>query len=270
MAKKPRGGRGKRVAKSKIAKPKVPPRTAHPPEAPPPLDARLRSLAPSASEISSGLTEPILPPEDQPGAKVVRAAPIEPAAETAATADTTAATADTARAPQNIAAAGAFARGAFQADAFQVGVAETAVAADTPSATVPILIVPTIYPQEPGGTITVQNYITININSDEFRAFEGKMSQLLAEMGKSNAIAGEVRDKLNAEIGAGMTILKSPKPDRRVIEVWLLRPLRYIVEKAAGAVIGKLAGYALEMLGRVLIKRALAECPLLGLSGRGR
>ena len=31
-----------------------------------------------------------------------------------------------------------------------------------------------------------------------------------------------------------------------------------------------LAGVAIGGLGRVLIKRALAECPLLGLSGRGR
>jgi hypothetical protein len=96
MAKKPRGKRRKRVAKSK----KVPPVTAYSSgEAGLPLNPRLRSLAPSASEMSSGLTEPILPEE------------------------------------QNIAAAGAFAGGAFQTDAFQVGGAEAAVTADTTAVT---------------------------------------------------------------------------------------------------------------------------------------
>jgi hypothetical protein len=38
-------------------------------------------------------------------------------------------------------------------------------------------------------------------------------------IGKSNEIAGEVRDKVVAEMNAGMTILKSPKPDPRVIEI---------------------------------------------------
>jgi hypothetical protein len=173
MAQKSRGKSDKRVAKSK----KVPSRTAHTPEAPLPLNARLRSLAPSAAEMSSGLTEPVVVPE-------------------------------------------------------------------------PVSIAPTIYPHDPGGTITVQNYITINTR--KFRAFEDKMSQLLAEMGKSNVIAGEVRDKLNAEIGAGMTILKSPKPDRRVIEVWLLQPLCYIADKALGAVTGKLAASALVMLIKMI------------------
>ena len=116
----------------------------------------------------------------------------------------------------------------------------------------PISIVPTIYPQNPDGSITVQNFITINTHSTDFRAFEDTMGQLLAEMRKSNEIAGEVRDKLVAEIKAGMTILNSPKPDRRVIDVWLIRPLKYILDKAAGTVIGKLAGSALELLIKMI------------------
>jgi hypothetical protein len=209
MAKKPRGGRGKRGAKSKIAKHKVPPRTAHLPEAPPPLDARLRSLAPSSRPTT--------------------------AAGMAAVWDQ-----------------GSYGAGAYSAkpEALEGVGAQVANAEVLHPETVSIA--PTIYPQEPGGTITVQNYITINIYSNEFRAFEDTMGQLLAEMRKSNEIAGEVRDKLNAEINAGMNILKSPKPDRQVIEVWLLRPLKYIIEKAVGALIGKLAGTALEMLIRMI------------------
>jgi hypothetical protein len=116
----------------------------------------------------------------------------------------------------------------------------------------PISIFPTVYPQEPSGTITVQNYITINVHSADFHTLENTMGQLLAEMRKSNAIAGEVRDKLIAEINAGMTILKSPKPTRGLIDLLLVRPLKYIAEKAAGATIGGLAGAALTVLLRMM------------------
>jgi hypothetical protein len=116
----------------------------------------------------------------------------------------------------------------------------------------PISIFPTVYPQEPSGTITVQNYITINVHGADFHTLENTMGQLLAEMPKSNAIAGEVRDKLIAEINAGMTILKSPKPTRGLIDLLLVRPLKYIAEKAAGATIGGLAGAALKVLLRMM------------------
>jgi hypothetical protein len=117
----------------------------------------------------------------------------------------------------------------------------------------PISIVPTVYPQEPsGGSITVQNHITITVHSADFHALENTMGQLLPEMRKSNAIGGEVRDKLVAEINAGITILKSPKPDRGLIDLFLVRPLKYIAEKAAGATIGGLAGAALRVLLRMM------------------
>jgi hypothetical protein len=97
-----------------------------------------------------------------------------------------------------------------------------------------ISIVLTIYPADPGGSITVQNYIAINVRSADFRKLDDTMGQLLAELRKSNEIAGEVRDKLVAEMQAGMTTIKSPKPDRRAIEIWLLRPLKYIFDKRQG------------------------------------
>jgi hypothetical protein len=134
------------------------------------------------------------------------------------------------------------------------GVAATASAGDigveiTPK---PISIIPTVYPQDPGGTITVQNYITINVRGADFRDFEDKMGELFAELRKSNEIAGEVRDKLIAEMNAGITILKSPKPDRQVIDQWLVRPLKYIAEKVAGTVIGALATTAVRILLRMM------------------
>jgi hypothetical protein len=116
-----------------------------------------------------------------------------------------------------------------------------------------ISIVPTGYPHDPhDGTVTVQNYVTINTQSADFRAFESKIEAVLTELRKSNAIAGEVRDKLIAEMNAGMAIIKSPKPDRRVIDVWLVRPLKYVGDKGGGAVIGALATTALGLLLKMM------------------
>jgi hypothetical protein len=114
----------------------------------------------------------------------------------------------------------------------------------------PISIVPTSYPQEPSGPITVQNHITIN--GADFHEFEAKMNEVLAELRKSNEIAGEVRDKVVAEMNAGMTILKSPKPDPRVIDLLLIRPLKYLGDKGGGAAIGALATMALAVLLRMM------------------
>jgi hypothetical protein len=60
------------------------------------------------------------------------------------------------------------------------------------------------------------------------------MDALLVELRQSNAIAGEVRDKLNAETKAGEAILSGPKPDRTMVYMLLVRPLRYIAEKPRG------------------------------------
>jgi hypothetical protein len=114
-----------------------------------------------------------------------------------------------------------------------------------------IPIVPTHYPGEPSGTIIVQNYITINTHSDDFRQFSDKVNELILELRRSNEIAGEVRDKLIAEITAGMAILNSPKPDPKLIELFLIRPLKYIGDKAAGAIVGGLAVGALGILGKL-------------------
>jgi hypothetical protein len=147
--------------------------------------------------------------------------------------------------------------GTFAQNAFQGGVFQTVATAGSTAAVLrwqeePISIVATGYPQDPGGSITVQNHITINVHSPDFRTFENKMDQLVAELRKSNAIAGEVRDKLVAEMSAGMAILKSPKPDRRVIEMWLLRPLTWIATAAAGGTIGNRADDLVMMLMQII------------------
>ena len=59
-----------------------------------------------------------------------------------------------------------------------------------------------------------------------------------------------MRDKLVAEMKAGMAIVKSPKPDRGMIDLLLIRPLKWIAEKAAGATIAAIASEAMKALLR--------------------
>jgi hypothetical protein len=116
-----------------------------------------------------------------------------------------------------------------------------------------ITITPTTYPVDPtGGRLVVHSHITINVRSPEFRASDAKLDELIAELRRSNEIAGETRDQLVAEISAGRTILKAPEPDQKLIELLLLKPLRYLADKAGSAVIGGLAVEALHLLLRLL------------------
>jgi hypothetical protein len=48
-----------------------------------------------------------------------------------------------------------------------------------------------------------------------------------------------------------MELLRTPKPDPKMIEMLLLRPLKYIADKAAGPVIGACALAALAALGKM-------------------
>jgi hypothetical protein len=117
----------------------------------------------------------------------------------------------------------------------------------------PVPVVPTVYPENPAtGTVIVQNRITINVDGADFGALITKLDELRAELRRSNEISGEVREKLIAEIDAGTAIARSPKPDRNMIELLLIRPLKYLADKAGSAVISKLATAALELLLRLI------------------
>jgi hypothetical protein len=116
----------------------------------------------------------------------------------------------------------------------------------------PQAIIPTVYPAEPSGAVIVQNQITINIHSTDFRKFETKLDQLLEAIRRSNEISGEVREQLRAEITAGRTLLTAPKTDRTWIDLLLVRPLKYLSEKVGSAVISKLATDALGWLLKLL------------------
>ena len=113
-------------------------------------------------------------------------------------------------------------------------------------------ISPTFYTEGPQGTVIVQNHVTINIQGVEFREFDKDMKALIGELRRSNEISGEVRDQLLSELRAGSEIITGPKPQRGLIDLLLVRPLKWLVDKSGSAIIQKLALDALEWLLKML------------------
>lgn len=116
----------------------------------------------------------------------------------------------------------------------------------------PIPVTPTVYPDTPHGTVIVQNYVTINIHSAEFSRFDKNLEALIGELHRSNEISGEVREQLVSELWAGREIIGAPKPQRALIDLLLVGPLKWLSEKSGSAIIGKLAADALDWLLRML------------------
>ena len=116
----------------------------------------------------------------------------------------------------------------------------------------PVPITPTVYPDSPQGTITVQNHITINIQSAEFSRFDKNLEALIGELLGSNEISGEARDQLVCELWAGREIIGAPKPQRDLIDLLLVRPLKWLIENSGSAMVSKLAGDALVRLIKML------------------
>ena len=115
------------------------------------------------------------------------------------------------------------------------------------------IVTPTIYPDSPQGPIIVQNqHITINIQSAEFSRFDKNLEALIGELHRSNEISGEVRDQLVSELWAGRKIIAAPKPQRGLIDLLLVTPLKWLAEKSGSAIVSKLAGDALEWLIKML------------------
>jgi hypothetical protein len=71
----------------------------------------------------------------------------------------------------------------------------------------------------------VQNYVTINISSDEGQQYLAVHEQILTELRRSNEITGELRDQLTSEPEAGRSLLHAPKVDRNWINLFLVNPL---------------------------------------------
>jgi len=116
-----------------------------------------------------------------------------------------------------------------------------------------VTVTPTAYPDSPQGTIIVQNYVAINIHSDEFSRFNKNIEALLVELRQSNEISGEFRDQLVSKLKAGRELAAAPKPPRDLINVLLVRPLKWLAEKSGSSMISKLAGDALEWLLKIIL-----------------
>ena len=119
----------------------------------------------------------------------------------------------------------------------------------------PVPVTPTVYPDSPGGTIIVHGNVTINFESADFKTFNVTMDALVKQMqvGRSNEISGEVCAQLLSEMTAGRELLRGPKPSRDLIELLLVRPLKWLAEKAALAIVGTLAGEALDLLLKMIM-----------------
>jgi hypothetical protein len=115
----------------------------------------------------------------------------------------------------------------------------------------PVSVVSTVYPTEPGGAVLVQNHITINVNTTEFRQLNSKLDELIGLLRSSNEISGDTRNQLIAEITAGKILLTAPKSNAALIDLLLKRPLTFIAKQVAGTVIGRIAGAALALLGKL-------------------
>jgi hypothetical protein len=57
--------------------------------------------------------------------------------------------------------------------------------------------------------------------------------------------SGEVRDQLVSELRAGSEIITASKPQRDLVDVLLLKPLKWLAEKSGSAMVSKLAADAL-------------------------
>jgi hypothetical protein len=116
-------------------------------------------------------------------------------------------------------------------------------------------VTPTIYPDSPLGLAIVQNYVAINFQTEEFGRFNKNIEALLAELRQSNEISGELRDQLVSELRAGREIISGPKPQRDLLDLLLVKPLKWLAEKSGTAIVSKLAadalGWLLKMIGAI-------------------
>jgi hypothetical protein len=141
----------------------------------------------------------------------------------------------------------------LRAEQTMAGTSDAAINPFVLTAAVPVR--PTVYPDSPDETVIVQNYITINAESVEYNNFDITMDALVQQLqvGRSNEISGDVCAQLLSEITAGRDLLKGAKPNRDLIEHLLIRPLKWLAEKAAGAILGTIAGEALDLLLKMIM-----------------
>jgi hypothetical protein len=116
----------------------------------------------------------------------------------------------------------------------------------------PITIHPTIYPQPPGTTVIVINALTINVSGRDYRETRKAITAVIDAVRGSNEMPPEVRNQLTSEMSAGVGILPAPKVDRNLVDLLLVRPLRYVAEKCASVAVAELAKAALKALAKLV------------------
>jgi hypothetical protein len=112
----------------------------------------------------------------------------------------------------------------------------------------PVTVVPTPYPADPTGPLVVPDYLRVDTTSKEFREFNKRLDKIIELLAKSNAIAGDTRQQLIADIKAGREILASPRPNRALVALLLERPLKFIAEAVAAGLIADQTIQALHYL----------------------
>jgi hypothetical protein len=133
-----------------------------------------------------------------------------------------------------------------------VPTAETYGAEATGTVERPLTIHPTIYPQPPGTTVIVINALTINVSSKDYRETKRAIAAVIEAVRGSNELPAEVRNQLTSEMKAGVEVLSAPKADRNLVDLLLVRPLRYVAEKCASVAVAELAKAALKALAKLI------------------
>jgi hypothetical protein len=121
-----------------------------------------------------------------------------------------------------------------------------------PGASAPLTIVPTIYPVPTGDTVTVEDPVSINLGSVEFREFKETIERLCTAIEQSNQTSREVADKLVAELQAGLRIIEGPKPSRKLVGLLLVGPLLTAAGMFAPGFVGELAKHAADLLLKLI------------------
>jgi hypothetical protein len=121
----------------------------------------------------------------------------------------------------------------------------------TPALGHAITISPTIYALGPNASILVgqTNALTVDRGSAAFRQFEDQVAALIEELRGSNELDADAKGQLTGELRAGLEIVKTPKPERNVVQAFLVRPLQWIAKEFVSGSIRALAATALATLG---------------------
>jgi hypothetical protein len=115
-----------------------------------------------------------------------------------------------------------------------------------------LAIRPTIYPAPPGDTVTVEDAVSIDRRSPEFREFIEQMDRLIVAVQGSNEIVHEVGEQLVAELRAGVEYIKAPKPSRKVLYLLPGGALSWAAMNFATNFMGELAKHAADLLIKLI------------------